>query len=105
MKAFILVNKKSDDYTTLPSKYEKHFLFEYMTCRPEAARVDDTLIALRDVLDNATSKDCIVFNGPSWLIALAGYVWFSQENRQHMNILIYDNVTKTYKEYHNEHSL
>ena len=104
MIAYILVNKKSDDYTTLPTKYKQQFLFEYMTCRPESERVPDTLAALKDVLDTAEDDDVIVFNGPSWLIALAGYVWFSQTWRRKMNVLIYDNVVKAYKEYTNDHS-
>jgi len=50
-----------------------------------------------NVLGDADPRDLIIFNGPSWLIALVGHRWYSDEERKHHNVLVFDKELGKYK--------
>ena len=96
MRVFILV-RKDDDYSSLPPNAQKIFIFDTVSNNPV---LSDTINTLNLIFESAEPGDRIVFNGPSWLIAIAGYCWLNQE-RDCMGILLYDNKNRTYQE-HND---
>ena len=95
MRIFILV-RKDDDYSSLPEG-QKIFIYDAVTNEPDLVSTMQTLDLL---FESAAEDDRIVFNGPSWLIAIAGHCWL-QWRETSLGILLYDNKTKTYTE-HND---
>lgn len=49
------------------------------------------------VLSEAGPDDCIIFNGPAWLIALVGYAWYANEERRNHNVLVYSKENARYQ--------
>lgn len=92
-KVFILVHKDTDDYSSIPPEYEKVFIFEKLGNKPD---IPATLPKLGFMLDNAKVGDKIVFNGPTWIIALAGYIWLTNDDRQGIDTFIFDNQQHRY---------
>jgi len=84
---FVLVHKRNDDYRALQEEYDVKFLFEEVDSIP--ADIAMYLRRIDEVLLQDEFTALIVFNGPSWLIALAGFVWYSEQNRKHHNVLQY----------------
>lgn len=50
-----------------------------------------------EVLAEGDPTALIIFNGPAWLVALVGYAWYSDTNRTHHNVLVYDKESNKYK--------
>lgn len=94
---FILVNKGDDLYTTIDrNHFDIRFVFDYIT---PGTGLNAAKAVLEAVLDEANPEtDRIVFNGPAWLIALAGWIWFTQDNRKHYGMLSYDTKQNRYHE-------
>lgn len=91
---FICFQNETDVYDTLPPDEPRKFLFTHIKGPPN---VDHIQQKLRDVLDNCDpGKDFIVFNGPSYLSALAGYIWFTQPERTHVNFYAYNTKENCY---------
>jgi hypothetical protein len=102
MRIFILLNKEQDDYSSLPKDVTKIFVFDRMgNPTPEAAK--SAIEKMEVMFDTARPDDRVIFNGPSWLIALAGYMWMSHLDRKTTQILAYDNFKKQYVEINNEY--
>ena len=60
---------------------------------------------LETTLDAANLElDMLVVNGPSYLAAIAGMLWLTQENRKFYNMLAYNSDTRAY-EMHEERML
>lgn len=96
MKCFILVNKTIEDYSSIPAQYERVFIFDHVKTSIETPQFH--MEQLFKILDEAdAAEDMIIFNGPSWLIALAGYVWYTVENRSCLNTFIYSSLDQSYK--------
>lgn len=93
MKIFILFLNEGDDYSTLPKNAEIVHIFKYIKGPPNIAHLQKRLT---QVLDKATPEDFIIFNGPSYLTALGGFIWFTQENRERVNFFAYNVKDKTY---------
>lgn len=69
MTTYVLVNKPCDDYSSIDGTLT--FIFNKVeTFTKEAAPYWNKLCA---VCDKMQDGDAIIFNGPSWLIALAGH--------------------------------
>lgn len=100
MRVFILLHKDQDDYSSLGPDVEKIFIFDRIG-NPSPELAHEAMTKLVVMLGSVTSSDRIIFNGPSWLIALAGWVWMNDENRLCTGILAYDNYKKTYIEVNN----
>lgn len=99
MKIYVLVHRQNDDYSSLEGKHE--FIFESVpaTSSPD---VQKYLNRLKYILDQAFINDRIVLNGPTWLVALAGYIWLTHEFRDTMQMLIFDSVTHKYVDFNPE---
>jgi hypothetical protein len=94
---YILVNKGDDLYNTIdPTHFEIRYVFDYIT---PGTGLNAVKAVLESVLDKADPvRDRIVFNGPAWLIALAGWVWYTQDERTHYGMLTYDTKQNRYHE-------
>lgn len=93
MKIFLVFQKQDDDYSSLPKDAEIVTLFRYIKGSPNIEHIKSRCAS---VLDAAGPEDFIVFNGPSYLCSIAGYVWFSQEERTHMNFYSFNKQSGTY---------
>jgi hypothetical protein len=94
MKIFILFNNDGDDYNSLPNDVERVHIFHFIKGAPN---IDHIQKRLTEVLDNCNvADDFIIFNGPSYLCALAGYVWFTQPERKTVNFYAYNVKDKKY---------
>ncbi len=93
---YILLKKDNEDYSTLENKM---FIFDRVTSAPVESDFNEAMSRMARVFDFATKGDRIVFNGPSWLIGLAGYIWLSAENRENLGILTYNNNLRQYQEH------
>lgn len=99
MRIFILLNKGQDDYSSLPQDANKVFVFEHVGA-PSHEAVEDAMNKLDTIFNSVEHRDRIIFNGPSWLIALAGFMWMTTA-RHTLGILAYDNHKKQYVELDN----
>jgi hypothetical protein len=99
LRIFILLNKGQDDYSSLPNEANKVFVFEHVGA-PSYDAVEEALNKLEVLFHSAQESDRIIFNGPSWLIAIAGFVWMNT-TRNRLGILAYDNHKKQYVELDN----
>lgn len=52
---------------------------------------------LENRLDQAVAGDLVVMNGPSYMSAIAGYVWLSQEDRKAWNMVAYNTRTQEFE--------
>ena len=102
MRIFILLNKEQDDYSSLPANAEKIFVFDRIG-NPNPTVCREALGKMAVMFETVRSTDRIIFNGPSWLIALAGYMWLSLDERKSTQMLAYDNFKKQYVEINNEY--
>lgn len=94
MKIFLVFQKEDEKYDTLPKDAEIIPLFKFIKGNPN---IDYLKVHCQEVLDTANVEtDFIVFNGPSYLCALAGYIWFTQENRVKMNFYSYNKTSQSY---------
>lgn len=98
-RVFILVNKRDQEYDSIPAQYHRVFLFPYIR---DFGTMHNDIVAIKrkidEVLGDASLEDKIIFNGPSWLIAIAGMVWLSNPDRQNYDIFRYDMKHKNYFE-------
>lgn len=87
-KIFILMPAEGDDYSSLPNDKEHVVLFRYIKGPPNIEHIEDKL---REVLDNCdVDNDFIVFNGPAYLCAIAGYIWFTHVAREKHNFYAFN---------------
>jgi len=94
MKIFLVFQKEDEKYDSLPKDAEVIPLFKYIKGNPN---IDYIKARCQEILDTANVKtDFIVFNGPSYLCALAGYIWFTQEGRTLMNFYSFNKQTQVY---------
>ncbi len=82
---YVLVRKNSESYASLHDGGEVvRFIFDEVESLPNNIahyqRILEKEIAASDV------HDSIVFNGPAWLIAIAGYMWYANEERLRHNV-------------------
>jgi hypothetical protein len=96
-KVFILYNNPRHDFSNIAKllpNHERVFIFQREDL-PQLT-IESCKSKLEDILDCAdTESDYIVMNGPSYMAACAGYVWFTQ-SRAKNNIIYYSPETKTY---------
>lgn len=91
---YICFQNETDIYDTLPADEPKKFIFTHIKGPPNVAHIQQKL---REVLDKCDQcNDFIVFNGPSYLTALAGYIWFTQTDRLYANFYAYNTKDKCY---------
>lgn len=94
MKVFLVFKKEGEAYDTLPKDAEIVTLFTFIKGNPNIEYITKRC---KDILDTAdVSKDFIVFNGPSYLCAIAGYVWLTHEKREKMNFFSFNKVANCY---------
>lgn len=90
-RVFILVNKRDQSYDCLPAEFQRVFLFPYIrdfrTAHKDIASIKNVM---EEMLGDASLEDRIIFNGPSWLIAIAGMIWLSNPDRIKYDIFRYD---------------
>jgi len=99
MKVFIVFKKEDEDYSSLPKDAEVVVLFTAIKGNPN---IDHIKARCEDVLDTADVKtDYIVYNGPSYLCAIAGYIWMSQDGRDDMNFYSFNKQTNCYCKHSN----
>jgi len=97
MTIYILFEEKDYDYASLPSNAKIEVIFKYIKGDPNIAHIQKKL---QEVLDNSDPvNDRIIFNGPSYLSALAGYIWFTHEHRTKVNFLAYSIKDNKYIEH------
>lgn len=94
MRIFVLFDNADDDYSTLPKDATLEFIFHYIKGAPNIEHIQKRLTEVLDRCD--VHEDFIVFNGPSYLCALAGYVWLTQPNRDKVNFFAYNVKDKQY---------
>jgi hypothetical protein len=97
-KVFILYENTRHDFRDithiLPNSKQ---VFIYKKGDLEGLTIEKCLSTLTEVLDKAdVDNDYIVLNGPSFLPACAGFVWFTQARKKN-NILCYCPALKTYR--------
>jgi hypothetical protein len=101
VKVFIVLRKDSDDYSSLPADAEKVFLFDKIG-NPSPEYAAEVLSRIHIMLANVDAiNDRIIFNGPSWVIALVGHHWLADALRMESGILAYDNFKRKYIEVNN----
>lgn len=94
MKIFLVFQKEGESYDSLPKDAEIVTLFRYIKGNPNIAHIKRRC---QEVLDTADPvNDYIVFNGPSYLCAIAGYFWMTQEGRERMNFYSFNKQTLKY---------
>lgn len=94
MKIFLIFQKEEETYDTLPKDAEIVTLFRFIRGEPNIAYIRKRC---EEILDTANvNNDFIVYNGPSYLCAIAGYVWMTQEGRTKMNFYSYNKQTNSY---------
>lgn len=94
MRTFVLYKNEKHEYKGLDNP-----VFIYTKKELDATKdlnaIKDNLIK---VLDSATPGDLLVLNGPSYLSAIGGYVWFSNDKiRDNYDIVAYDPITRSFK--------
>jgi hypothetical protein len=94
MKTLILYKNPRHDFSGIKNP---HFIFHPFDL--ENVDLNNIKDKLTETLDKATPEDYILMNGPSYLTAIAGYVWLTQENREFYNLVSYNVDSKKY-EYH-----
>lgn len=82
-KIFILFENSTDNLSSLPEDAELIHLFKFIHGPPNVAHIQARLSSILDASDPV--NDMIVFNGPSYLAALAGYIWFTNDKRVNVN--------------------
>ena len=87
MTIFILFEEQEYDYSTLPKDATIVTIFKYIKGTPNIQHIQTRLQEVLDASDPV--NDRIIFNGPSYLSALAGYIWFTHSNRTKVNFLAY----------------
>ena len=96
---YILVKKFNESYDSLPDEYR--FIFDEVERFPTDIQFYQR--TLETYLNNADEEfDKFVFNGPAWLIALAGYHWFSNTERKRFNVLQFNTHRCRYEEIQGE---
>lgn len=81
---YILVKKNGEDYSTLLCQDESYrFIFDHFEFDPD--KVSEYQRKIEEVLASSDVNDGIVFNGPAWLVAWAGYMWYSNIERKNHN--------------------
>lgn len=99
MITYVLVHRHGDNYSSLHGAVKFVFHAIPPTTNPD---VKSYISQLEKVLDEAKECDRIVMNGPTWLVALAGYVWLTNENRKRMQMAIFDQYTHKYIDFNPE---
>jgi hypothetical protein len=94
MKIFLIFQKEDENYDSLKTEGEIVPIFKYIKRNPNIKHIKDTCEKILDTADVA--NDFIVFNGPSYLCAIAGYIWMTQEKRTHMNFYTFNKRTGLY---------
>lgn len=98
-RVFILVNKRDQEYDCIPAEYQRVFVFPYIRDFRTAHRDIAAIKAkLEEMLGDAGLDDRIIYNGPSWLIAIAGMIWLSNPDRVKYDTFRYDMHYKKYLE-------
>jgi hypothetical protein len=96
-KIFILFENSTDDLSSLPKDAELVPLFKFIHGAPNIPHIQ---ARLTDILDGSDPVlDRIVFNGPSYLTALAGYIWFTNEKRTAVNFYAFSIKDNKYIEH------
>lgn len=91
---YICFQNETDVYDTLPPNEPRKFIFTHIKGPPNITHIQRKL---REVLDKCDpEKDFIVFNGPSYLVAIAGYIWLTQTERTRVNCFAYNTKDKCY---------
>lgn len=95
MKIFILFYNGTDDFSSLPKDAEIVPIFRLIKGAPNVKHIRERLEAVLDKAD--LEHDFILFKGPSYLCAIAGYVWFTQEKRTSSNFYGFNKRTNSYE--------
>lgn len=98
-KVFILYKHTKHDYTKLSADYERIILFDALHGAPDIHHIYDKLTSVFDSAD--VDNDAVVFSGPSYLCAIAGYIWLTNPKRQRQNFFAYNKSDGTYT-FHDE---
>lgn len=95
MKIFILFYNGTDDFSSLPKDAEIVPIFRLIKGAPNVRHIRERLESVLDKAD--LEHDFILFKGPSYLCAIAGYVWFTQAARTHSNFFGFNKRTNSYE--------
>jgi hypothetical protein len=76
-KVFVLVNKRSEDYSALKEYGEVEFI--YQSVNKSYDEYDDFITRLTKIFEETTTEDKLVLNGPAWLIGFATYLWITRD--------------------------
>lgn len=96
-KVFILFANELDDLSTIPTSFERVYLFKFIKGAPDIKHIQTRLSSCLDSADPV--HDRIIFNGPSYLCAMAGYIWFTNELRSNTNFFAYSIKDSRYVEH------
>lgn len=97
MITFVLYKNSSHNFEGLVNPV---FLFLPGDLYPGKFRMSEVRDKLECMLDKADPiRDRIVLNGPSYLVALAGMVWLTNDKRSCMNVMSYNTLTHKFEEH------
>lgn len=94
MNIYLVFQKEDECYDSLPKEANIIPLFKYIKGNPNIEHIKARCEAVLDAANVET--DFIVFNGPSYLCAIAGYIWLTQEGRKTVNFYSYNKQTQKY---------
>lgn len=95
-KIFVLYDNPRHDFSSVRKLGgEVKFLFSKHSL--EGLTLDQCRRVLEEELDKADlEKDLVVMNGPSYMSAIAGYIWLSQE-RDKWNMVAWNTITREFE--------
>ena len=100
MVTFVLYKHPKHDFSSIKNPL---FVFQANDLKFPNTDLNKIRDRLEEVLDKADLEtDSLVVNGPSYLAAIAGMIWLTQENRKQYNMLAYNTEQRTYESYEQE---
>lgn len=97
-KIFVLYDNPKHNFDSvrkLANGGEVEFIFSKHSI--EGISLQQCCKILKARLDNAGPHDLVVMNGPSYMSAIAGYVWLSQDDRSKWNMVAYNTRTQEFE--------
>lgn len=93
MSTFVLYKNEKHDYSSLKDPI---FIYTHDTLAKEKD-LNQIRAFLICTLDQFIEGDKLLLNGPSYLSALGGYAWFTNDRRKNYDILAYNPITKSFE--------
>ena len=89
---YMLVRKVYDDAWT--QEFNVRYIFQGVVNVPNAEQFAAAKREMERVLDVTMPSDRIIYNGPPWLVAIAGYLWMTRECAENSDTIIYSTATR-----------